>query len=264
MVRLPLEGIRVIDSSYVFALPYAASMMAALGAEVIKIEGPGRIDISRAGAFAGIYADNDPREDPWNRTASYNMINRGKKSLVLDLTKDEGLEALKDLVRVSDIFLENFTPRVMRRWGLDYPNMKKLKPDIIMVSNTGYGHGDGPYSEYPAQATTQEATHGLAYITGYHGDIPSKAGPVLRGLPRLLVLPPGGRHGAETPAPDREGLLGGHRHVPAGVLQHRRVHYGLDGQRPAGRANGEPAPVARSARLLSLRRRRPVVRGIRG
>ena len=176
MVRLPLEGIRVIDSSYVFALPYAAGIMADLGAEVIKIEGPGRIDISRAGAFAGIYADNDPREDPWNRTASYNMINRGKKSLVLDLTKDEGLEALKDLVRVSDVFLENFTPRVMRRWGLDYPNMIKLKPDIVMVSNTGYGHGDGPYSEYPAQATTQEATHGLAYITGYKDDIPSKAG----------------------------------------------------------------------------------------
>jgi len=72
--------------------------------------------------------------------------------------------------------MENFTPRVMRRWGLDYPNLKKLKPDIIMASNTGYGHGDGPYSPYPAQATTQEATHGLTHITGYPGDIPSKAG----------------------------------------------------------------------------------------
>jgi crotonobetainyl-CoA:carnitine CoA-transferase CaiB-like acyl-CoA transferase len=64
----------------------------------------------------------------------------------------------------------------MRRWGLDYPNLKKIKPDIIMVSNTGYGHGEGPYSAYPAHATTQEATHGQVSITGYPGELPSKAG----------------------------------------------------------------------------------------
>ena len=176
MARLPLEGIRVIDSSYVFALPYAGGILADMGAEVIKIEGPGRIDTTRAGAFSGAYADNSPRDDPWNRTASFNMLNRGKKSLVLDLSKEDGLAVLKDLIKESDIVMENFTPRVMRRWGLDYPNMKKLKPSIIMVSNTGYGHGEGPYSEYPGQATTQEATHGLTHITGYRGDIPSKAG----------------------------------------------------------------------------------------
>ena len=176
MPRLPLEGIRVIESTYVFALPYAAGLLADLGAEVIKIEGPGRIDTTRGGAFGGAHADNDPGEDPWNRSASYNILNRGKKSLVLDLSKPDGLAVLKDLIKESDIVMENFTPRVMRRWGLDYPNMKKLKPGIIMVSNTGYGHGDGPYSEYPAQATTQESTHGLTHITGYRGDIPSKAG----------------------------------------------------------------------------------------
>jgi crotonobetainyl-CoA:carnitine CoA-transferase CaiB-like acyl-CoA transferase len=176
MPRLPLEGIRIIDSSYVFAMPYAAGLLADLGAEVIKIEGPGRLDITRDGPFSGVPADNRPGDDPWNRTASFNLINRGKKSLLLDLSREEGREVLKDLIRVSDIFMENFTPRVMRRWGLDYPGMKQLKPDIIMVSNTGYGHGPGPYSQYPAQASTQEATHGLAHITGYRGDMPSKAG----------------------------------------------------------------------------------------
>jgi crotonobetainyl-CoA:carnitine CoA-transferase CaiB-like acyl-CoA transferase len=176
MARLPLEGIRVIESTYVFALPYAAGLLSDLGAEVIKIEGPGRIDTTRGGAFGGAYADNEIGEDPWNRSASYNILNRGKKSLVLDLSKPDGLAVLKDLIKESDVVMENFTPRVMRRWGLDYPNMKKLKPDVIMVSNTGYGHGDGPYSEYPAQATTQESTHGLTHITGYRGDIPSKAG----------------------------------------------------------------------------------------
>jgi crotonobetainyl-CoA:carnitine CoA-transferase CaiB-like acyl-CoA transferase len=176
MPQLPLAGIRILDSGYVFAVPYAAGIMADLGAEVIKIEGSGRLDITRDGAFAGVCADNQPGADPWNRSVNFNLLNRGKKSLVLDLSKEAGREVLKDLIHVSDVFMENFTPRVMRRWGLDYPNMKQLKPDIIMVSNTGYGHGSGPYSPYPAQATTQEATHGLAHITGYKGDMPAKAG----------------------------------------------------------------------------------------
>jgi crotonobetainyl-CoA:carnitine CoA-transferase CaiB-like acyl-CoA transferase len=176
MGRLPLDGVRVIDLGHVFAVPYACGLMADMGAEVIKIEGPGRLDITRDGPFSGVHADNDPGLDPWNRTANFNLINRGKKSLVLDLSRPEGRDVLKDLIRVSDIFMESFTPRVMKGWGLDYPNMKQLKPDIIMVSNTGYGSGAGPYSPYPAQATTQEATHGLAHVTGYRGDIPSKAG----------------------------------------------------------------------------------------
>jgi crotonobetainyl-CoA:carnitine CoA-transferase CaiB-like acyl-CoA transferase len=79
-------------------------------------------------------------------------------------------------VAVSDVVMENFTPRVMRGWGLDYPNLRKIRPDIILVSNTGYGHGNGPYSSYPAQATTQEATHGHCWVTGYPGEVPSKAG----------------------------------------------------------------------------------------
>src|SRR5574341_419329 len=176
MARGPLEGIRIIDCGHVFAVPYACGLMADLGAEVIKIEGPGRLDITRDGPFAGVHADNQPGADPWNRTANFNLINRGKKSLALDLGQAAGRQVLKDLVRVSDVLLESFTPRVMRGWGLDYPNLKQLKPDIIMVSNTGYGRGSGPYSHYPAQATTQEATHGLAHVTGYRGDIPSKAG----------------------------------------------------------------------------------------
>jgi crotonobetainyl-CoA:carnitine CoA-transferase CaiB-like acyl-CoA transferase len=175
MGKLPLEGIRVIDSSYVFAGPYATGLLGDLGAEVIKIEGPARPDFTRGGAFSGLLPDNDPQDDPWNRTSTYNLVNRGKKSLVIDLSKKEGRDVLVDLLKVTDIIVENFTPRVMRGWGLDYPNMKKINPGIIMVSNTGYGRG-GPYSSYPAQATTQEATHGLAAVTGYAGGEPSKAG----------------------------------------------------------------------------------------
>ena len=175
MSKRPLEGIRVIDSSYVFAGPYATGLLGDLGAEVIKIEGPTRPDFTRGGAFSGLLPDNEPKSDPWNRMSAYNLVNRGKKSLVVDLTRKEGREVLIDLIKVSDVIVENFTPRVMRGWGLDYPNMKNINPGIVMVSNTGYGYG-GPYSAYPAQATTQEGTHGLAAITGYAGGEPSKAG----------------------------------------------------------------------------------------
>jgi formyl-CoA transferase len=173
--NLPLKGLRIVDISNVFSLPYAAGLLTDLGAEVIKIEGPGRLDVSRGGAFSGVHPDNVAGDDPWNRTSTFNLLNRGKKSVALDLSKPEGREVLKDLIRVSDVLMENFTPRVMRNWGLDYPNATKLKSDLIMVSCSGYGR-EGPFSPYPAQATTQEATHGLAYVTGYQGDIPSKAG----------------------------------------------------------------------------------------
>jgi crotonobetainyl-CoA:carnitine CoA-transferase CaiB-like acyl-CoA transferase len=176
MPRLPLEGIRVLDSTYVFALPYTGGYLADLGAEVIKIEGPGRPDITRTGGLYGTFPDNEAGQDWWNQPSTYNLLNRGKRSLTLDMSTESGRELFRQMVSISDVVMENFTPRVMRRWNLDYPNLKKIKPDIIMVSNTGYGHGDGPYSSYPAQATTQEGTHGHCWVTGYQGGEPAKAG----------------------------------------------------------------------------------------
>ena len=175
-MTLPLDGIRVLDSTYVFALPYTGGLMADLGAEVIKVEGPGRPDVTRTGGYAGAFPEGEHGEDWWNRPSTYNLIHRGKRSLTLDMTDERGRDLFRQLVSVSDVVMENFTPRVMRGWGLDYPNLRKLKPDLVMVSNTGYGHGDGPYSGYPAQATTQEATHGHCWITGYPGGPPAKAG----------------------------------------------------------------------------------------
>ena len=176
MANLPLNGIRIIDSTYVFALPYAGGQLSDLGAEVIKVEGPGRPDITRSGGLYGSFPDNVTGEDWWNRPSTFNLLNRGKRSLTLDMSSERGRDLFREMVSVSDIVMENFTPRVMKNWGLDYPNLKKIKPDIILVSNTGYGHGDGPYSSYPAQATTQEGTHGHCWVTGYVDGEPSKAG----------------------------------------------------------------------------------------
>ncbi|MCH8351993.1 MAG: CoA transferase [Chloroflexi bacterium] len=174
--QLPLDGIRILDSTYVFALPYAGGLMADFGAEVIKIEGPGHPDTTRTAGLAGSYPENDLGVDWWNRPSTYNLMHRGKRSLTLDLTSERGRDLFRELVKVSDVVMENFTPRVMRRWELDYPNLRKIKPDIVMVSNTGYGHSDGPYSGYPAQATTLEGTHGHCWITGYQDETPAKAG----------------------------------------------------------------------------------------
>ena len=137
MTNSPFENLRVIDSTYVFAMPYAGGILGDMGAEVIKIEGPAHLDIVRGGQFSGGFPDNDPGQDYWNRSASFNLLNRNKKSLTLDLSKEECREYLKELISISDVMMENYTPRVMKRWGLDYENIKKIKPDLILISNTG-------------------------------------------------------------------------------------------------------------------------------
>ncbi|OGA04621.1 MAG: hypothetical protein A3H35_13440 [Betaproteobacteria bacterium RIFCSPLOWO2_02_FULL_62_17] len=171
---LPLAGVRVLDLSYVFAVPYMGGLLSDLGAEVIKIEAPHRLDQTRDRTFRS-YLDNDPGEDPWNRTGIFQVLNRGKESLVLDMGQPQGREVFRQLVQKSDIVLENYTPRVMPKWGLHYEELKKLKPSLIMLSNTGYG-STGPWSAFPSQGTTMEATMGITHYTGYRGDKPWKVG----------------------------------------------------------------------------------------
>lgn len=171
---LPLKGVRVLDLSYVFAVPYIGALLADLGAEVIKIEAPNRLDLTRGMAFAR-YAENEPGSEPWNRSGVFNVLNRGKKSIALDLNSEEGRKIFFNLLNDTDILLENFTPRVMRKWNMQYEQLAKIKPSLIMLSNTGYGSG-GPWSEFPSQGTTLEATMGLTQYTGYREDKPWKAG----------------------------------------------------------------------------------------
>ena len=166
MSGLPLSNIRVLDLSRVFAMPYAGAYLAGLGAEVIKVEScqPQFMDTTRT--LNGPYPDNNPGEQYWERGGTFQTLNRGKRSVTLDLRSEAALEIIKELVAVSDIVLENFTPRVMRRFGLDYLHLKAVKPDLIMVSNTGYGHS-GPWSEFGAMASALESTHGTGAFMGY-------------------------------------------------------------------------------------------------
>ncbi len=169
---LPLAGVRVIDASHVFAVPYATGLLADLGAEVIKIQAHTRMDVM---AGHGPFPENIPGERAWDRVGSLNTVNRGKIGLSLDLTKPEAIEIFRRLVRVSDVLAESFTPRVMKKLGLDYAALREIRPELIMLSNTGYGHS-GPWREYGSVATSLEATTGMCWLSGYENGPPSKIG----------------------------------------------------------------------------------------
>lgn len=172
--RLPLEGLRVLDLATVIAVPYMAGLMSDLGAEVIKIESPHKLDPTRQGVLT-TYLDNDTREDGINRSGMFNVVNRGKLSMALDMSQAEGREVFRALVAKSDIVVNNFTPRVMSNWGMDDTQLRSLNPRLICLSNTGYG-GTGPWRNFPSQGTTLEVTMGIAAYTGYRGDPPWKVG----------------------------------------------------------------------------------------
>ena len=185
MSHPPLENIRVVDLSRVFAMPFAGANLADLGAEVIKIDTCQTQFMETTRTITGPFPDNQPGELWWEQGGTFQTLNRGKRSLTLDLRSEEAQAILKELVSVSDIVLENFTPRVMARFGLDYASLRAVKPDLIMVSNTGYGHS-GPWSSFGAMASALEPTHGTGAFMGYleddgsgrlrPGNVPNKVG----------------------------------------------------------------------------------------
>jgi crotonobetainyl-CoA:carnitine CoA-transferase CaiB-like acyl-CoA transferase len=169
----PLSGLLVVDLSTVFAVPYLGGLLSDLGAEVVKVEAPAKLDQTRSSFGASF--DNQPSGDYWNRASTFQVLNRGKRSVVLDLSASEGRAALLALVGKADILLDNFTPRVMRAWGMTYAELAEVNPRLIMLSNTGYG-STGPWASFKAQGTTLEATMGFTSVTGYPDGGPAKAG----------------------------------------------------------------------------------------
>jgi crotonobetainyl-CoA:carnitine CoA-transferase CaiB-like acyl-CoA transferase len=129
----PLEGIRVADFTWVWAGPFCTLQLAHLGAEVIRIESATRTCVTR---LLPPWPDGVPHPD---RSGYFNQYNQGKKSIALDLTKDDARSVARDLIRASDIVVENFAAGVMDRMGLGYEVCRSLRPDIIMIALSGYG-----------------------------------------------------------------------------------------------------------------------------
>ncbi len=166
---LPLEGIRVIEIANAWAGPVASRLLVDMGAEVIKAENPSRPDFSRG------WPPFAEGERGVNRSGYFAIYNRGKKGCTLDLKKPEDLEILKRLVRISDILIENNAPGVMDRLGLGYSDLCKIKPDIIMVSLSGFG-ATGPDSIALAFGPVLEPYTGISSFFGYPGDTPVLCG----------------------------------------------------------------------------------------
>jgi len=169
--RLPLEGVRVIELGMVFVLPVATMPLAALGADVIKVEAASRPDSVRWGP----QPDNVPRPDGYNHGAHFQMLNRNKRGLTLDLTRPEGRDLLLRLVAKSDVVAENFTPRVLKNLSLTYDDLRAVNPRIILLSSTGFGQ-TGPWKDYRAYGPNTEAVDGLMHLTGYPDGPPVRAG----------------------------------------------------------------------------------------
>lgn len=161
MTTLPLEGYRIIDFGWAAAAPRATCLLADMGAEVIKVETRKRLDPVR---FGPDNLSRDPEMDPL-----FHSINRNKLGILLDLTTAEGVTLAKKLVQTSDVVVENFSPKVMQRFTLDYEALKKIKPDIIMVSFPGVGC-EGPLSDVVTYGPSLAGLAGLDSLIGYENE----------------------------------------------------------------------------------------------
>ncbi len=167
-----LDGVRVLDLTRVWSGPLAGRILADLGAEVIHITG--RVTVIGAdyppelAKILAVFPDNDPGERPWNRTSSNNDFHRNKLGITLELNTPEGIDIFKRLVKVSDVVLENYSPRVMPNFGLDYPVLTRINPAVILCSMPGYG-ATGPYRDWVSYGTNLDPASGLASLMGYPG-----------------------------------------------------------------------------------------------
>jgi benzylsuccinate CoA-transferase BbsF subunit len=168
MNDLPLKGIRIADFGWIFAVPHTTSWLGALGADVIRIESPKRPDLVRfLGATDGKLGIN--------RSGLFHSINFSKRSIGLDLTTKAGAGVARRLVSISDIVVENFGTGVMAKFGLDYENLRAVKPDLVMMSATPLGQ-TGPRAGAIGYGPNSLAFSGISHLTGYPDGEPSGIG----------------------------------------------------------------------------------------
>ncbi len=166
-MRSMLDGVRVIDFTNTVAGPGCTFFLADMGAEVIKVERPGRGDDAR---WFPPYKDGV--------SASFVTLNHGKQGVTIDLANPEGVELFKELVRSSDVLVENYTPGIMQRFGVDYESLKQVNPKLVMCSISGYGQF-GPLSPLPGYDAVIQAMSGLMSTTGFADGPPLRAGTLI-------------------------------------------------------------------------------------
>jgi crotonobetainyl-CoA:carnitine CoA-transferase CaiB-like acyl-CoA transferase len=245
-----LAGIRVLDMSRVLAAPFAAQLLADLGADVIKVERRGDGDESRNYGPAFL-TDREGRQT--RESGFFLAANRNKRSIALDLSRSSGREVARDLIARCDVVIENFLPGVMARFGLDYPAMQALNSRLVYCSLTGYGQ-DGPYSERPGYDAVFQSQSGMMALTGAPDD-ERGAGPMRVGL-SIVDLTAGYNAAVAILAAlmERERHSGLGQYIDVALLDsavavqsHALQNYLLSGQQPpragSSGSGGHPARI---------------------
>jgi crotonobetainyl-CoA:carnitine CoA-transferase CaiB-like acyl-CoA transferase len=170
MPRLPLEGIRVLDFTWVISGPQCTQILADFGAEVIKVEWPYHPDGMRNRI-------QPPGTDPasWEEGGLWNNLNRNKRGVTLNMRHPKALDLALGLVARSDVVVENFTPHVLESWGLSWAAMRAVSPRLVYLSMTGFGWG-GPNEGYVVFGPVMQAVSGLHGMTGRPGGEPAGLG----------------------------------------------------------------------------------------
>ena len=179
-MSLPLEGLRVMDMTVVWAGPYCTTLLADLGAEVIRIESiqifgpstrgsvarPTKEMIENLPPFIGGLPNRDPGNRPWNRHPLFNAHARNKRSMTVDLLRPEGKEIFNRLVSISDVLVENNPTETMTKLGISYDELREINPELIMVRMPAYGN-DGPYQNHRSLGIHIEGVIGHSLLRGY-------------------------------------------------------------------------------------------------
>ena len=167
---LPLAGVRVLDFGWVYAMPHCTQWLAAMGAEVLRVESNGRLEWCRTMGNRG--ADGI---EGINRAYSFNALNDSKLGITLNLREERARDLIKELVSISDVVSENFTVGVMERMGLDYDSLREVRPDLVMLTATTLG-ATGPERYSTGWGPNIQSYSGMAAVTGYGGGPPVTVG----------------------------------------------------------------------------------------
>ena len=184
---LPLAGVRILDLTAFWAGPYGTFVLGCLGADVIHVESIQRPDGMRFGT-------QKPPTTPgwWEYGPTFHSANTGKRSLTLDLTRPRGVELLLELAKQADVVVENFSPRVLDNFGIDWPKLSAANPRLVLVRMPAFGL-DGPWRNRVGFAQTMEQLSGIAWLTAYPASAGDQAGPL---TPRACADPLAGLHAA--------------------------------------------------------------------
>ena len=237
-----LAGLRVLDLSRVLAGPWAGQILADLGAEVIKVERPGRGDDTR---HWGPPFLKDPLGANTGESAYFLSANRNKQSIAVDFTQPDGQQILRDLAVKSDVVLENFKVGGLSAYGLDYASLSALNPELIYCSITGFGQS-GPYAQRAGYDFLIQGLGGLMSLTG-HPDDDEGGGPVKTGVALVDILTGLYATVAVLAALNHRTQTGEGQHIDMALLDvevaclaNQAMNYLVSGESPTRLGNAHP------------------------